>query len=289
MQFRQEAPGRYVGEFAADKAGSYLLAINTGQGNAAPLLTGVTVPYSAEFRERETNEALLTTLASYQAQGWRGGQGDRRRTAAKGTIDRLVAVGRYVPPHAGQGDQQPGFLADLPADGRGRLPGRRVRPPRHRPLRLGRAGRWLYAYNRVRGRQQDAAPRRAAGTAAQPQGRRVATRSTSAAPPPASSRKSDELHGAADYEQVIARRCRRRRCTRAAAAAAADPSGRRRRAEQETYTERLLAAKKKAKKQQDRHRVDRSRQLGTTQARSQRLRIRVMHLACRIAPTSSPH
>ena len=37
MQFRQEAPGRYVAEFPADKAGSYLLAINTGQTNAAPL------------------------------------------------------------------------------------------------------------------------------------------------------------------------------------------------------------------------------------------------------------
>ena len=37
----QEAPGRYVAEFPADKAGSYLMAINTGQENAAPLLTVV--------------------------------------------------------------------------------------------------------------------------------------------------------------------------------------------------------------------------------------------------------
>jgi hypothetical protein len=67
IQFRQEAPGRYIAEFPADNAGSYLLAINTGQANAPPLLTGVTVPYSAEFRDREANVGLLTTLASMRA------------------------------------------------------------------------------------------------------------------------------------------------------------------------------------------------------------------------------
>src|SRR3954469_19422693 len=69
IQFRQDAPGRYVAEFPADKAGSYLLAINTGQTNAAPLLAGITVPYSAEFRERESNQGLLTTLASTKPAG----------------------------------------------------------------------------------------------------------------------------------------------------------------------------------------------------------------------------
>lgn len=68
LNMQQEAPGRYVGEFDADKAGSYLLAINTGMGGA-PLLTGITVPYSAEYRERESNEAILTSLASYQPKG----------------------------------------------------------------------------------------------------------------------------------------------------------------------------------------------------------------------------
>ena len=74
MQFRQDAPGRYIAEFPADKAGSYLLAINTGQTNAAPLLAGVTVPYSAEFRERETNQALITTLASTKPAGGEAGK-----------------------------------------------------------------------------------------------------------------------------------------------------------------------------------------------------------------------
>lgn len=68
LNMQQEAPGRYVGEFDADKAGSYLLAINTGMGGA-PLLTGITVPYSAEYRERESNDAILTSLASYVPKG----------------------------------------------------------------------------------------------------------------------------------------------------------------------------------------------------------------------------
>lgn len=68
INFRQEAPGRYVGEFAADKPGSYLLAISPGKGYA-PLLTGASVPYSAEYRERETNAALLTTLAGLKPKG----------------------------------------------------------------------------------------------------------------------------------------------------------------------------------------------------------------------------
>ncbi|WP_425614753.1 glutamine amidotransferase [Anatilimnocola sp. NA78] len=68
LSMQQEAPGRYVGEFDADKAGSYLLAINTGMGGA-PLLAGITVPYSAEYRERESNEAILTSLAAYRPKG----------------------------------------------------------------------------------------------------------------------------------------------------------------------------------------------------------------------------
>ncbi|QDU29832.1 von Willebrand factor type A domain protein [Anatilimnocola aggregata] len=73
LSMQQEAPGRYVGEFDADKAGSYLLAINTGMGGA-PLLTGITVPYSAEYRERESNEAILTSLASYKPKGGEAGK-----------------------------------------------------------------------------------------------------------------------------------------------------------------------------------------------------------------------
>jgi uncharacterized membrane protein len=71
---RQEAPGRYVGEFEADEAGSYFIAVSPGKDYGGPLLAGVSVPYSAEFRERETNMALLQTLASLKPQGGEAGE-----------------------------------------------------------------------------------------------------------------------------------------------------------------------------------------------------------------------
>jgi uncharacterized membrane protein/Mg-chelatase subunit ChlD len=73
IAIKQEGPGRYVGEFNADEAGSYFLAISPGKGYGGPLLAGVSVPYSSEFRERETNLALLETLAKYKPQGGEAG------------------------------------------------------------------------------------------------------------------------------------------------------------------------------------------------------------------------
>jgi len=65
VEFRvtQEGPGRYIGEFKSDEAGSYFLTINPGVGRA-PLLAGVSVPYSSEFTDRETNLGLLKDLAA---------------------------------------------------------------------------------------------------------------------------------------------------------------------------------------------------------------------------------
>ncbi len=68
FQIRQLASGRYVGEFAADRAGSYLLTIVPHPGEA-PLLSGVNVPYSAEFRDRDTNVGLLQNLVSLRPAG----------------------------------------------------------------------------------------------------------------------------------------------------------------------------------------------------------------------------
>ncbi len=62
LSMRQVAPGRYVGDFDAKATGSYLLVVSPGAGRA-PIRTGVSVPYSAEFRDRQTNEALLKSLA----------------------------------------------------------------------------------------------------------------------------------------------------------------------------------------------------------------------------------
>lgn len=66
IKVRQVAPGRYVGEFDAEDAGSYQIAVVPGKGM---VLAGADVPYSSEFRERETNRALLEALASTPPSG----------------------------------------------------------------------------------------------------------------------------------------------------------------------------------------------------------------------------
>lgn len=80
VNVKQVAPGRYVGEFASEQAGNYFITINPGQKTNAqgerfgPIRTGVSVPYSAEFRERETNLALLKQLAALKPKGGEAGQ-----------------------------------------------------------------------------------------------------------------------------------------------------------------------------------------------------------------------
>jgi len=73
IDIEQTAPGRYLGEFEAPEDGSYFITINPGPGQA-PIITGVNVPYSAEFRDRETNMALLKTLASMRPEGGEPGE-----------------------------------------------------------------------------------------------------------------------------------------------------------------------------------------------------------------------
>lgn len=73
FRVQQTAPGRYVGEFDADEAGSYFLTLNPGKGGA-PILAGVNVPYSAEFRDRETNVGLIESLAAIRPKGGEAGK-----------------------------------------------------------------------------------------------------------------------------------------------------------------------------------------------------------------------
>lgn len=67
VAFEQVAPGRYVGEFDSEQAGSYLLVVNPGGGQGI-IRTGVNVGYSDEFRDRETNRPLLQSIAELQPQ-----------------------------------------------------------------------------------------------------------------------------------------------------------------------------------------------------------------------------
>jgi Mg-chelatase subunit ChlD len=62
IDMKQVAPGRYVGEVPARQKGNYFVQLSPGPGRA-PLRAGVNIPYSDEFRERDTNEALLREIA----------------------------------------------------------------------------------------------------------------------------------------------------------------------------------------------------------------------------------
>lgn len=73
ISVRQTAAGRYVGQFDAADAGSYFIMINPGSGKA-PIRTGINVGYSDEFRDRETNRALLDYVASLTPAGGQPGK-----------------------------------------------------------------------------------------------------------------------------------------------------------------------------------------------------------------------
>ena len=63
LEMVQSAPGRYVGSFAADGAGSYFINV-VPEGAATMLATGINVPFGDEFRVREVNETLIRALAA---------------------------------------------------------------------------------------------------------------------------------------------------------------------------------------------------------------------------------
>lgn len=65
---RKTAPRRFVGEFVSTEPGSYFVSIAPG-GRRAPMRFGVDVLYSAEFKDRETNEPLLAALAAMPPRG----------------------------------------------------------------------------------------------------------------------------------------------------------------------------------------------------------------------------
>ena len=73
ISLKQKAPGRYVGEFDITTSGSYVLSLIPGPGQA-PLTTGVTVPFSDEYRVRHTNRQLLEGIAKLTPVGGTVGQ-----------------------------------------------------------------------------------------------------------------------------------------------------------------------------------------------------------------------
>jgi hypothetical protein len=101
VSMEQVAPGRYIGEFSADDAGSYLFNVTglrpppgTERERRIYLQGGVSVPYSDEYRARETNRALLDTLASLKPAGGDAGkviEGEVQR----GNLDSLLSIDTF--------------------------------------------------------------------------------------------------------------------------------------------------------------------------------------------------
>ena len=87
LKLRQTAPGRYVGEFDSPQSGSYFMMLSPGAG-MSPILSGVNVPYSAEYLDRETNEGLLKSLAELKPKGSEPGQviEDRKNEGLPGLL-----------------------------------------------------------------------------------------------------------------------------------------------------------------------------------------------------------
>ncbi len=94
LELEQVSPGRYVGEFEAGNTGSYFAMLNPGP-NIAPVRVGINVPYSAEFREREANIALLESLAALAPPGGSPGTLIDGDLANKRGRSALLAVDSY--------------------------------------------------------------------------------------------------------------------------------------------------------------------------------------------------
>ena len=73
LQMRPVTQGRYVGTFPAVASGAYFVNVIPGGGSAS-LVTGVSVPYSDEYRLRELNEPLLGRLAAIAPRGGISGE-----------------------------------------------------------------------------------------------------------------------------------------------------------------------------------------------------------------------
>ena len=73
LRMRQTGPGRYVGSFRVDQPGSYFVNVFPGAG-IKPLTAGVNVQFSAEYRDRQANQALLERLAATDPVGGTPGE-----------------------------------------------------------------------------------------------------------------------------------------------------------------------------------------------------------------------
>ncbi len=72
VTFTQTGPGRYEGSFDVDQTGQYIanVAVSESGESRGSIHTGVSVPFSPEFRELITNEALLRQVVDKTGGRW---------------------------------------------------------------------------------------------------------------------------------------------------------------------------------------------------------------------------
>lgn len=92
VQMKQQASGRYVGEMTPEQAGSYMLSIVPG-GGKPPVTTGVTIPFSDEYRVRQANMPLLESLANRIPEG--GSAGTISASLEKDSMKEVVGMDSY--------------------------------------------------------------------------------------------------------------------------------------------------------------------------------------------------
>ena len=92
VAMRQQASGRYVGELTPEQAGSYMLSIVPG-GGKPPITTGVTMPFSDEYRVRQANMQLLESLAARKPMG--GSAGLISASLEKDSLKEVIGMDTY--------------------------------------------------------------------------------------------------------------------------------------------------------------------------------------------------
>ena len=95
LEFNAVGPGRYVAEQKLDGSGNFLATIFPGEGYQR-LTTGVNVPYSSEYSDRESNVSLLESLAQFEPRGGERGEvvdGTLKRSG----LDELLAHNSFRP------------------------------------------------------------------------------------------------------------------------------------------------------------------------------------------------
>ncbi len=95
LDFAQVGPGRYVADFSVADSGNYLFSIFPGEGYER-LTTGVNVPYSSEYTDRDSNVALLESIASLQPDGGDVGEVIDGSMSPSG-LDQLLATNTFRP------------------------------------------------------------------------------------------------------------------------------------------------------------------------------------------------